>query len=69
MSPVLWIVAALIVLRLIGEWILSALNRAEVRRNADKAPPAVAAIMDEPTYKKSVAYTLESSKFSQLTDF
>ena len=69
MSPVLWIVAGLILLRLVGEWILSALNRAEVRRNADQAPPAVAAIMDEPTYKKSVSYTLEQSRFEQLSEF
>ncbi len=69
MSPVLWIVAGLILLRLIGEWVLSALNRAEVRRNADQAPPAVAAIMDEPTYKKSVSYTLEQSRFGQLSEF
>ena len=69
MSPVLWIVAGLILLRLVGEWILSALNRAEVRRHADQAPPAVAAIMDEPTYKKSVSYTLEQSRFGQLSEF
>jgi len=69
MSPVLWIVAGLILLRLFGEWILSALNRAEVRRHADQAPPAVAAIMDEPTYKKSISYTLEQSRFGQLSEF
>jgi len=66
---VLWIVAGLILLRLFGEWILSALNRAEVRRHADQAPPAVAAIMDEPTYKKSISYTLEQSRFGQLSEF
>lgn len=65
----LWIVAGLILLRLFGEWILSALNRAEVRRHADQAPPAVAAIMDEPTYKKSISYTLEQSRFGQLSEF
>ena len=68
MSPVLWIVAGLIVLRLVGEWILSALNRAEVRRHAAKAPPAVAAIMDKETYQKSVAYTLDRSRFGQVND-
>ncbi len=69
MSLVIWIVAGLMGLRLLGEWFLSALNRAEVRRNAEKAPPAVAAIMDETTYQKSVAYTLEHSKFGQLSEF
>ncbi|MCF7687233.1 MAG: M48 family metallopeptidase [Cephaloticoccus sp.] len=68
MSFVLWIVAGLMVLRLLGEWCLSALNRAEVRRHATQAPPAVAAIMDEATYQKSVAYTLERSRFGQLTE-
>ncbi len=64
----LWIVAGLMVFRLLGEWFLSALNRAEVRRHAGSAPPAVAAIMDEPTYRKSVAYTLERSRFGQITE-
>jgi STE24 endopeptidase len=68
MPQVLWIAAVLMVLRLAGEFVLSALNRAEVRRHATKAPAAVAAIMDEATYAKSVAYTLEKSKFGQLTE-
>ena len=49
MSPVLWIAAGLLVLRLLAEGFLAALNCAEVRRHADKAPPAVAAIMDAAT--------------------
>jgi STE24 endopeptidase len=68
MTFVLWIVAGLMVLRLLGEWFLSALNRAEVRRHAESAPPAVAAIMDASTYRKSVAYTLERSRFGQITE-
>src|SRR5476651_924619 len=58
---ILTIVAGLMVLHLAGELILGALNRAEVRRHATMPPPAVAAIMDEATYAKSVAYTLEKS--------
>ncbi|MFM1852467.1 MAG: hypothetical protein RIS54_2151 [Verrucomicrobiota bacterium] len=69
MPPVLWIAAGLLILRLLAEWFLAALNRGEVRRNAGKAPPAVAAIMDEATYQKSVAYTLERSRFGQLSEF
>lgn len=69
MPPVLWIAAGLLILRLLAEWFLEALNRGEVRRNAGKAPPAVAAIMDEATYQKSVAYTLERSRFGQLSEF
>jgi STE24 endopeptidase len=63
----LLITAALMVLRLAGELVLSALNRAEVRRHAAAAPPAVAAIMDPATYAKSVAYTLEKSKFGVIS--
>ena len=68
MPPVLWIAAALLVLRLAFELFLSALNRAEVRRHASVPPPAVAAIMDAETYRKSVAYTLEKSRFAVITD-
>lgn len=67
MASVVMIVAGLIVLRLAGELLLSALNRAEVRRHATQAPPAVAAIMDAPTYAKSVSYTLAKSEFGVVT--
>lgn len=67
MTDVLWVVAVLMVLRLIGELVLSALNRGEVRRHPS-APPAVAAVMDAPTYAKSVAYTLEKSRFGMVTE-
>ena len=68
MYPVLVVTALLMVIRLAGELLLSALNRAEVRRHAGSAPPAVAAIMDAPTYAKSVAYTLEKSRFGAITE-
>ena len=67
MISVLLITAVLMVLRLAGELVLSALNRAEVRRHAAEPPPAVAAIMDTPTYIKSVNYTLERSWFGVVT--
>ncbi|MEO6569329.1 MAG: M48 family metallopeptidase [Opitutaceae bacterium] len=67
MTDVLWVVAGLMVARLIGELVLSALNRAEVRRHTS-APPAVAAVMDPDTYRKSVAYTLEKSRFGMITE-
>ena len=63
MIPVLWTVGVLLLLRLIAELVLSMLNRAEVRRHASAPPPAAAAIMDTDTYRKSVAYTLEKSRF------
>jgi STE24 endopeptidase len=67
MLPVLLVTAALLVLRLVGELVLSALNRAEVRRHAAAPPPAVAAIMDASTYNKAVNYTLERSRFGAMT--
>lgn len=67
MSLVLWIVAALMALRLAGELVLSALNRAEVRRHAANPPAAVAAVMDPATYAKSVAYTLAKSDFGVVS--
>lgn len=57
MVSVLWIAAALMALRLVADLVLSALNRAEVRRHAGEPPAAVAAIMDRPTYEKAVAYS------------
>lgn len=68
MISVLLITAGLMVLRLVGELWLSALNRAEVRRHAATPPPAAAAIMDGATYAKSVAYTLEKSRFGVLAE-
>ena len=68
MLSVLWLVAALMALRLAGELVLSALNRAEVRRHAAAPPPAAAAIMDADTYAKAVTYTLAKSRFGVVTE-
>lgn len=59
---------ALILLRFAGSAALSALNRRQVRLHADKAPDAVAGIMDPETYRRSVAYTLAKSVFGQIED-
>jgi STE24 endopeptidase len=66
-SMVLAIAAALIVVRFLVELWLEALNRAEVRRHATTPPPAAAAIMDNATYAKSVAYTLAKSRFGAVS--
>ncbi len=63
---VLTIVLVLIALRVVAELTLSLLNRAEVTRHAGKAPPAVAALMDEATYTKSVAYTLAKGALGRI---
>jgi STE24 endopeptidase len=68
MFILLIVTAGLMVLRLAGELVLSALNRAEVRRHAAAPPPSAAAIMDETTYAKSVAYTLEKSRFGAVAE-
>ena len=57
----------LIAVRLLAELVLAALNRREVSSHAAQPPPAVAAIMDDATYKKSVAYTLAKNRFGNLT--
>jgi STE24 endopeptidase len=57
--------AILIVMRLAAELWLNALNRREVLRHAAAAPPAVAAIMDAPTYEKAVAYTLAKNRLAR----
>jgi STE24 endopeptidase len=67
MLMVFTITAILLILRMTAELVLSAVNRAEVRRHAGAPPPGVAAIMDPATYQKSVAYTLARSRFGDLT--
>ncbi|MDI1335093.1 MAG: M48 family metallopeptidase [Lacunisphaera sp.] len=60
------LVVALIILRLVAQLALEALNRAESRRNAAERPAAVAEVMDEPTYAKSVDYTQAKSRFASV---
>lgn len=65
---VLTVVAIMLGLRLAGELVLAELNRREVRRHAAQAPAAVAALVDAPTYAKSVAYTDTKLRFGMLTE-
>src|SRR5205085_2331926 len=53
-----WAILGLLVLRWLVQLWLDRLNLANVRANADAVPDAFKSIMDEATYKKSVAYTL-----------
>ncbi|HOF09822.1 MAG TPA: M48 family metallopeptidase [Opitutaceae bacterium] len=64
---VLTVVAVVLGLHLAGELILAELNRREVRRHAGAAPAAVAAIVDEPTYAKSVEYTQAKLRFGMVS--
>jgi len=59
-------VIALVFLRLGAQLGLEALNRAEVRRNADRRPAALVDVMDEATYTKAVQYTLAKSRFGTI---
>jgi len=54
----------LIVVRLAATLWLSALNRAEVRRNRAAPPEAVIAVLGQETYLRSVAYALAKSRFA-----
>ena len=68
MVTLMLIVLGLIVARLAGTLVLSALNRSQIRRAA-KAPPAGAlAIMDAETFSKAASYTLERSLFGSLVE-
>jgi STE24 endopeptidase len=59
-------VVALVILRLTAQLALEALNRTEARRNAGQRPAALADVMDEATYARSVEYTLAKSRFSSV---
>ncbi|MFA5264580.1 MAG: M48 family metallopeptidase [Opitutaceae bacterium] len=62
------LVAVLMLARLAGELFLAELNRREVRRFATQPPPAVAAMIDGPTYEKSVAYTRAKLRFGMIVE-
>lgn len=59
-------VFALILLRLGAQLALEALNRAEALRHAAARPAALAGVMDDATYARSVDYTLAKSRFSSV---
>ena len=63
MNIVVWITLGLILARLAAELWLASLNRRHVLAHADEMPPAFRGIIDEPAYKKSVAYTLAKGRF------
>lgn len=55
-------------LKLGADLLLSALNRSEVQRHASAPPPAVAAVLDADTYRKSVDYTRAKLSFGMLVE-
>ncbi len=60
-------VAGLLILsKLLMQWWLELLNAREVRSHAGALPAPFAGVMDQPTYAKSVDYTLAKSRFSRV---
>jgi STE24 endopeptidase len=67
MSPLAIIALVLIFARAAAELWLSRLNQRHVRAHANEVPPGFRGIIDEPTYRCSVDYTLAKSRFGDLT--
>lgn len=57
----------LLILNLAKSIVLDLLNAKNIRANKDRIPDAYREVMDEETYQKSVAYSLEKSRFSLVT--
>ena len=64
--PFAIIALVLILARAIAELWLSRLNQRQVRAHADEVPPAFREMVDEPTYRRSVNYTLAKSRFGEV---
>jgi STE24 endopeptidase len=61
-----WLTFGLILARLAAELWLASLNRRHVLAHAGEMPPAFRGIIDEPVYKKSVAYTLAKGRLGNI---
>jgi STE24 endopeptidase len=68
MNFIVWSTLGLILARLVAELWLAALNRRHVLVHAGEMPPAFRGIIDEPTYKKSIAYTLAKGRLGTVED-
>lgn len=66
MNAVLFTALALILAKWIAELWLDRLNRRHVLAHTDGVPPAFQQIIDQPTYDKSVRYTLAKNSLSQV---
>ena len=66
MSPFAIIALVLILARAIAELLLSRANERYVRAHANEVPPAFREMVDEPTYRRSVDYTLAKSRFGDV---
>ena len=66
MQPFAIVALLLILARTITELCLNRLNQRHVRANANEVPAAFREIIDEPTYRRSVDYTLAKSRFGEI---
>jgi len=66
MSPVATIALVLILARAIAELWLSRLNQRHVRTFADEVPTIFREMVDQPTYHRSINYTLAKSRFGDV---
>src|SRR5262245_13260217 len=66
MSLIAIIALTLILARSIAELWLSRLNQRYVRAHASEVPPSFREMVDEPTYHRSVDYTLAKSRFGEI---
>src|SRR4029077_7499848 len=66
MSPFAIIALVLVLARAIAELWLSRLNQRHVLAHADEVPPPFREMVDEPTYRRSVDYTLAKSRFGEV---
>src|SRR6476660_6668630 len=65
MSSFAILALVLILVRAIAELWLTRLNQRHIRAHADQVPPAFREMVDEPTYRRSVDYTLAKSRFGE----
>ena len=68
MNLVLTIATGLVLARWLVELRLGILNSRHVVANSDRVPDAFIGVIDEPTYKKSIEYTLAKGRFTRLSD-
>ncbi len=62
-SIIACLAAGMIIARLAAELWLSSLNRRHVLAHAGAVPPVFQGVVDEPAYKRSIAYTLAKERF------
>jgi STE24 endopeptidase len=68
MPPFATIALVLILARATTELWLSRLNQRHVRAQTNEVPPPFGEIIDEPTYRRSVDYTLAKSRFEDIAN-